>query len=166
MRRMKKGTKIFLTLLVLGGLAYGAFHFIAGTQSEDDELLIFNRYWMSKVPETETDYFYDFFILVQANRGAFAKMSHYRFEEEIFEYERSGQTLEVLFPQTDRRQAIRYEITRCDDYPPYGLCLDLSKNPWGGPTRYYSYAENQGSVENRSEIETQRSKSSPWSFEH
>ncbi len=29
-------------------------------------------------------------------------------------------------------------LLECDDLPPFDLCLTMSKNPWGGPKKYYS----------------------------
>ena len=127
-----------LGLLLVALAAWGACHLLSGPSSSEGEL-IHDRLWVTDFPEAETDYAHDFFVTSGGEYGSFARYSMFRYEEEIFEYDREGETLRLFFPQSDRRVTVGYSITSCDDLPPYDLCIDLDENPWHGPRRYYSF---------------------------
>ena len=107
----------------------------------EDPSLVLDRLWLDSKPEKYTDYTQYFFILSAAPIGIFQQSSAYRTVAELIEYKRKGDQLLMHFPQTDKNREVRYRIRRCDDLPPFDLCLDLSDNPWGGPRRYYGLAD-------------------------
>jgi hypothetical protein len=98
----------------------------------EDPSLVLDRLWLDSKPEKYTDYTQYFFILSAAPIGIFQQSSAYK---------RKGDQLLMHFPQTDKNREVSYRIRRCDDLPPFDLCLDLSDNPWGGPRRYYGLAD-------------------------
>lgn len=109
-----------------------------------DPELIFDRTWMTPAPERETDYVHAFIVVRSQPLGAFYRGSYWRMEQEIFEYERDEgrSAFRLRFPQDGRRAAVRYTVRECDDMPPFELCLDINSNPWGGPTRYYAFRDD------------------------
>jgi hypothetical protein len=115
----------------------------------DDPDLVFDRTWMTPAPERETDYFHAFVVLRSQPIGAFYRASYFRLEQEIFEHQRDpGEgRLRMTFPQDGRRATVRYTVRACDELPPFELCIDLDRNPWGGPRRYYAYRDDDGEDE-------------------
>lgn len=114
----------------------------------EDPRLLLDRAWIDSKPTRHTDYVQAMIVLSDAPIGAFQKASAYHAELEIFEYRRDGGRLKLRFPQSDRKHEVGYRIERCDDLPPFDLCLTLKANPWkGAPRRYYSSSD--GEVETR-----------------
>jgi hypothetical protein len=107
----------------------------------EDPSLVLDRLWLDSKPEKYTDYTQYFFVLSAAPVGIFQQSSAYRTVAELIEYKRKGDRLLMHFPQTDKKREVSYRVRRCDDLPPFDLCLDLSDNPWGGPRRYYGLAD-------------------------
>ena len=140
---MKSSTKWLLLILILV-LAYIGWRYFwphdgsseAHATAEDPGLLV-DRVWVDSKPEKYTDFVHAALFIDYAPMGVFQKASAYRAELELFEYKRSGNKVKLRFPQTDKSRGFSYEISACDDLPPFDLCLRLSKNPWGGPRRYY-----------------------------
>jgi hypothetical protein len=104
----------------------------------DEPRLIFDRPWLSKRPASAKERIHALFITEQAPLGAFQRGSAYVVNAELFAYQRDATRLKLVFPQSDRHAEMRYRVHACDEAPPFDLCLDISKNPWGGPRRYYS----------------------------
>jgi hypothetical protein len=113
----------------------------AGAARSEDPSLILDRLWIDSKPEKYTDYTHLFFVISAAPFGVFQQSSAYRSVAELTEYKRKGDRLLMHFPQTDKKREVTYRIRRCDDLPPFDLCLELSDNPWGGPRRYYGLAD-------------------------
>ena len=106
-----------------------------------DPALLFDRVWVDSKPEKYTDYTHVMLALRDAPIGIFQKASSYQATLEIFEHKRREAVLAVHFPQSGTKRQTRYRIRECSDLPPFDLCLELSKNPWGGPRRYYGLTD-------------------------
>ncbi|MCG8416885.1 MAG: hypothetical protein MJE77_02935 [Proteobacteria bacterium] len=136
--------KRWLIFISIAVLVYAGWQYLDrdGESSLDgvaaeDPALIFDRVWVDSKPAGPTDHVHVFMMLADVPYGAFQKSSSYHGEFEIFEYRRQGDKVRTLFPQTESKKRFKYRVTTCDDLPPFDLCLELSKNPWGGPKRYY-----------------------------
>lgn len=143
---MKKPGKWILLLIVLA-LLYLGWRWMTGP-AEDAEVsrgadpsLLLDRVWIDSIPEARTDYVQVFVALGNSPVGVFQRSSDYRVEAEIYTYNRKENRMKVFFPQTKKKKSFTYKIHPCDEQPPFDLCLDLSKNPWGGPKRYYSWSD-------------------------
>lgn len=141
---MKSSTKWLVLILVLV-LAYIGWKYfwpredtVSTRASAEDPSLLVDRVWVDSKPEKYTDYVHAALFLDYAPMGVFQKASAYHAVLELFEYKRNNHKVKVHFPQTDKSRGFSYKITTCDDLPPFDLCLSLSKNPWGGPKRYFS----------------------------
>jgi hypothetical protein len=140
---------ILLILLIL--LIYLGWRWWNGGFDDDaraergDPALLFDRIWIDHIPESRVEYVHFFVALSDHPIGVFQKSSEYRVEAEFFAYSRKDRALKVHFPQTRTSKSFRYKIDECDDLPPFDLCLELSKNPWGGPKRYYGSSDGRAS---------------------
>jgi hypothetical protein len=120
------------SLAVLGGCSHS---------TDEDPSLLVDRVWMESRPQQPKDYLHAAYLLPQPKIGIFQRSSSYDFHFERFDYERSGKTLKLTFPQTGKKAEVTFTVTACSTLPPFDLCLDLSDNPWGGPKRYYGMRE-------------------------
>lgn len=111
-----------------------------------DPSMLLDRVWIDKIPEAYNDYMHVFVALDEHPVGIFQRASQYRVEAELFQFKRSDNKIQLLFPQSNTKKKFSYRITHCDDLPPFDLCLHLSKNPWGGPKRYYGDSQQEGAA--------------------
>ncbi|HUH04671.1 MAG TPA: hypothetical protein VML75_21895 [Kofleriaceae bacterium] len=109
----------------------------ADAQRGENPALLLDRVWVDSEPSAFTDYIHAMIALSDVPLGVFQKASAYQLNLEIFEFHRDGSKMVLRFPQTDTSKKFGFKITGCNELPPYDLCLDLNKNPWGGPKRYY-----------------------------
>jgi len=114
----------------------------AGSQAEDPSLLV-NRVWVDAQPEQLTDYVQASYFASKQSIGVFQKASAYDIHLELFKWKRDDKAIAMTFPQTGKTAKPRFSIERCDDMPPFDLCLTLSENPWGGPKRYHGMREEE-----------------------
>jgi hypothetical protein len=144
----RKRSWLWLLLLALVLLIWkiwptgGAAGSHAAARAEDPALAV-GRVWVDSKPARFTDYVNAFLLVDGAPVGIFQKASAYDVHLELFDYRRSGKTLDLMFLQTEKRHTITYKVTRCDELPPFDLCLTLSRNPWSGnaPRKYYGMRE-------------------------
>lgn len=138
---MSRKWLLFLIVLVLLFLGW---KYLRGRDAErvdaqrgENPALLLDRVWIDSEPKAYTDYVQAMVALSDVPLGVFQKASAYHMTLEIFEFNRSGAKVALRFPQTDSNKKFSYKISACDELPPFDLCLDLNKNPWGGPKRYY-----------------------------
>ena len=131
--------------LVVVALLFAAWRLVGGgddappaAAAAEDPKLLYNRVWIDSKPERYVDYQQAFLILDFAPICMFQKASAYDVHLEICEHKGKDGVVDVFFPQTDRKARMRYKVSRCDELPPFDLCLDVKPNPWRGPKRYYS----------------------------
>lgn len=134
---MKKAMVLALALAGLVVLVRGGGQDDAAPTTGDADL-ISDRLWVDSKPERYTDYVNALVVIDDVPIGLFQKASAYHMVLEVFEYKRAGNKVALEFPQSKKRRSFRYTVTRCDDLPPFDLCLTVNENPWGGPRRYYS----------------------------
>jgi hypothetical protein len=136
---MRKSRTLFVVIAILV-LAYLAWRYLGGGEhrvaAENPDLGV-NRLWVDSAPERYTDKVNIFVMVDYARLGIFQEASSYAGRFELFDYRRKGAEVDLRFPQDGRAGQISYTVTECNDLHPYDLCLDMKKNPWGGPTRYY-----------------------------
>jgi hypothetical protein len=109
----------------------------------EDPSLIQGRMWFAKMPEKPTEHVHGLFIVPRPKRGVFSNSSAYDLHLEVFEYAREESKVKLKFPQSDKKAEFSYTIKKCDEEP-FDICLDLDKNPWGGPKRYYARLGGSG----------------------
>lgn len=140
---MKSKNKKWIGAAALAAAAILAGRWIlSGSADEvpaEDPSLLFHRSWIEKKPEKYTDYAHGLWVGRYWPGGYFERDSAYDHHSERFDYKRDRNKLQIAFPQTGRTAEFTFEIKACDAAPPFDLCLDLSKNPWGGPERYYGF---------------------------
>jgi hypothetical protein len=135
---MKKAMVLALALAGLVVLFRGGGEEAAAPATSGDADLIADRLWVDSKPERYTDYVNALVVIEDVPIGLFQKASAYHMVLEVFEYKRAGNKVALEFPQSGKKRSFRYTVTRCDDLPPFDLCLTVNENPWGGPRRYYS----------------------------
>lgn len=137
-------TRRWLWVPLLALPAYLGVRWIAGDPGEARDQppqKLFDRVWMEKVPDDPKDYLHGSYVLESQPFGLFQRSSAFDFHIELFQYDRDGNKLKLTFPQSEKQAKISYAIKSCDDMPPFDLCLTLSANPWGGPVKYYGFAD-------------------------
>jgi hypothetical protein len=142
--KVKKNGKLIALLLLLILLYIGWRWFFGRHDVESrrsDPGLLLDRVWVDRLPEHQRDYVQVLALISEVPLGVFQKASSYRLELELFEFSRSPEEVRLYFPQSETREVMHYRIKHCDDLPPFDLCLDLDRNPWGGPRRYYGSSE-------------------------
>jgi hypothetical protein len=146
----RSSSKNWLLILILLLVAAAVWWLMRGRDAGDGDAdpargenprLLLDRVWIDSKPEKHTDYMHALIVLSDAPIGAFQKASAYHVELEIFEFTRDGAKVSLNFPQRDQRARFSYQIEKCDELPPFDLCLTLSANPWKGPRRYYGLSE-------------------------
>lgn len=140
---MKSTTKTWIGAALIVGAAALGWRWIGGASTDEgaaeDPSLLFHRSWVEKKPEKYVDYVHGMYVGAYWPVGYFDRDSAYDSHAERFDYKRDRNKLTIVFPQTGRTAELTFEVKACDATPPYDLCLDLSKNPWGGPERYYGF---------------------------
>jgi hypothetical protein len=139
---MKKSRRWLLVpfLAVLAYVGLRSFGDHPDTARDEPPTMLFNRVWLEKMPEQATDYVQGAFVLDQQPFGLFQRSSAFDFHFELFQYDRDGFKMKVVFPQSDKKAGFTYSIKGCDE-PPFDLCLTLTDNPWGGPKKYYGFRD-------------------------
>jgi hypothetical protein len=137
-----------LFALVAGALVYLVWPGPSSKGALDggDPSLLTDRVWLEKMPTAPTQHIHVMLALDEAPLGVFQKGSAYQATLEVFEYRVEDGRIELRFPQSDKKATVRYRARACSDQPPFDLCLELSKNPWGGPTRYYGFADDEAAA--------------------
>lgn len=143
----------WLLIIVLLLLAYLAWKYLFGDGAADrgqeardgEAALILDRVWVDGEPERYTDFVHAMLMLSDIPMGVFQKASAYQMKLEVFEFKREASRIGVRFPQTGTSKRFSYKVRRCNEKPPFDLCLDLSANPWRGPKRYYSLSDDHAS---------------------
>jgi hypothetical protein len=128
----------------LAGLAFVGIAKLACTSPKPvaaDPSLVDGKFWVAARPEKLTDKVHGAIFLSSWNLGLFDESSYYAGRHEFFEFTRKGAEIKGFFGQTDKSWTITYEVNKCDELPPFDLCLKLSSNPWGGPKKYYGFSD-------------------------
>jgi hypothetical protein len=136
---LQKG--LALILLATGVLAFCLLRHAPTAAKAADPRLVDGRLWVDSQPIRHTDYVQAVAFLSPANFGIFQRASSYDIHVEFFDMTRNDKTIRLTFPQSNRSAEFRYTVRECHDRKPFDLCLDLSDNPWGGPSHYYGFSQ-------------------------
>jgi hypothetical protein len=126
--------------LATGGIRWKA----SGEHTAADALeprMVLNRPWFDVIPHKPRD---DFKLLLffGGGIGIYRNGSAFRFALEVFDFERQGDQLNVMFLQDKTKTATRFRVSHCSEKPPFDLCLDLAATP-RGPRRYYGFDSDE-----------------------
>lgn len=121
---------------------------VAAPQAEatdgDDEKsprLLLGRIWLDKLPKNRTDTV-DLWIFFAGGIGLEDKGSSYRSTLEIFELERQGSKLDIVFLQDQKKQTVKFTVKGCSDKPEFDLCLELAP-PVRGVSKLYGWGDDE-----------------------
>jgi hypothetical protein len=106
-------------------------------EAADNPRLILGRVWFDQYPEKRTDDI-QIWIFLGGGIGIWEKGSVYRASNDIFEFERQGDKIDMTFLHDKKRAQTKFTVHACDDKPPFDLCLDLADSP-RGPKRWYGF---------------------------
>lgn len=108
---------------------------------EIDPRLVLGRVWFDKYPEKRTDSI-NLLIFLGGGIGFHEYGSSYRGSMDIFDFERQKDKLLITHLQDKKKVETRFKLSRCDDDPPFDVCLDLDQSP-GGPKRYHGFLSDR-----------------------
>lgn len=100
---------------------------------------VLGRVWFDRYPEKLTDEA-QIWIWFGGGIGIHDTGSFWRQTTDVFEFERQGDKLSMVYLQDKKPAETRFSITTCDEKPPFDLCLDLT-NALGGSKRYYGFGD-------------------------
>lgn len=111
-----------------------------------DPKAILGRVWFDKLPSKRSDEV-TYAIWLGGGIGVYERGSSYRGSFEIFEFERRGNKVDMVFLQDKKKAEASFEIKRCDDNPPFNLCLTFAEAPRGPKTLYgFAYDEDESAA--------------------
>ncbi len=129
--------------LALSALAVVGFVSLAGSETGDvapDKAgrAILGRAWFDRLPEKNRDSFHLWFWFA-GGIGIHESGSRYRFSLDLFEFERKGAAVDMKYFHDGKRLETGFKIDKCDDLPPFDLCLTFDKAPGDGPKKLYGF---------------------------
>jgi hypothetical protein len=122
-------------------IAIGA-HVLGSTEKHDalgSPRAVLGRVWFDAYPKKSTDQV-QIWIWLGGGIGINETGSFWRTSFDIFEFERQGDKLSMVYLQDKKAVDTRFSIKACDEKPPFDLCLDLT-NALGGRSRYYGFGD-------------------------
>jgi hypothetical protein len=124
-------------LMAIAALVAGRF----ATQDDaaSNPRAVLGRVWFDRYPQKSTDEV-QIWIWLGGGIGFSERGSYWRASMDIFEFERQGDKLSMIYLQDKKTAETRFKVTPCDDTPPFDLCLDLTTS-LGGRTRYYGFGD-------------------------
>ena len=102
---------------------------------------ILNRGWFDRLPEKDRDR-YELWVFFGGGIGVHEQGSRFEGRYEIVDFERQGQKLTITFLQSKETRTVPFSLARCDDKPPFSLCLSLENMP-GGTKKLYGFAYDE-----------------------
>jgi hypothetical protein len=144
-RRIAQHRGRALAFLAVAVFAFCLFRRATSARTTDadgalDPALLDGRLWVDGKPVKHTDYVNAVFFVSDANLGVFQRASSYDVHLELFDMTRDQAAVRLTFPQSKRSASFQYLVRQCHDRSPFDLCLDISSNPWGGPSHYYGFS--------------------------
>jgi hypothetical protein len=104
-----------------------------------DPRAVLGRVWFDRYPEKSTDEV-QVWIWLGGGIGIHETGSFWRTAYDVFEFERQGDKLSMVYLQDKKPVETRFKIAPCDEKPPFDLCLDLT-TALGARTRYYGFGD-------------------------
>ncbi len=95
-----------------------------------DPKQILGRVWFDRLPKNRSD---DVTIAIWfgGGIGLYDKGSTWRSTIDVFEFERRKDVLDITFLHDKKSSSTSFTIEKCDDVPPFDLCLKLADPPRG-----------------------------------
>lgn len=95
-----------------------------------DPKQILGRVWFDRLPKNRSD---DVTLAIWfgGGIGLYEKGSTWRSTIDFFEFERRKDALDITFLHDKKSSTTTFSIEKCDDLPPFDLCLTLSDPPRG-----------------------------------
>lgn len=137
-RHHRVATSLALAALLAAGAAVGW----VGSSGDAPEAggsgrRLLDRPWFERYPESSRDEL-GTWVWLAGGIGAYQQGSAWRGSFDVFEFERRGNAVDMRFLQDGEEARTDFAIERCDEAPPFDLCLTLRSSP-RGPRRYYSF---------------------------
>ncbi len=104
--------------------------------AEEARLLLLDRNWIDRMPETPRDKLHVFRFVPTMGGGVFQDRTLFKGIFELFVFEASGEEIRFYMPETDERVRARYTIEAVDGPEPFDLRLSIPDSP-RGPKAYY-----------------------------
>ncbi|APR84401.1 Hypothetical protein A7982_09750 [Minicystis rosea] len=105
----------------------------------DNPRAVLGRVWFDRYPEKLTDEA-QIWVWLGSGMGVHDTGSFWRSTTEVFEFERQGDKLSMVYLQDRKTAETRFKITACEEQRPFNLCLDLT-DALGGRKRYYGFGD-------------------------
>jgi hypothetical protein len=130
--------KALLALALISTAGYGTYRMIGSSDPApaDSEQLVLDRIWIDHIPRNDKDTVQVFVAITEEPFGAFQAASQWRGAYELFRYERSGDAIRIMYPQTNERETVKTKARRCSENQ-MDYCLELEGGS-RGVKRYYS----------------------------
>jgi hypothetical protein len=131
--------KALLAMVAVTAAGYGVYRWQSdgpAAQAKTDDDLITDRLWIDHLPRNDKDMIQIFAAITEEPIGIFQATSQWKGEFELFRYEKNGNELRVVFPQTGTKDRVKAKATRCDQRG-MDFCLELEGSS-RGVKKYYS----------------------------
>jgi hypothetical protein len=135
--------KPLVILALMGTVSYGAYRMIGSDDAkseapvvQDGEQLVLDRIWIDHIPKNDRDTIQVFAAISEEPFGIFQAASSWKGNYELFRYESNGNTLRIVYPQSNDRETVKHNARRCTENQ-MDFCLELSGGS-RGVKRYYS----------------------------
>ena len=103
--------------------------------------LLQERLWLDRLPEEPSDRF-ALWLFVDDGYGFYRQGSGFRFQVDVVGYERKDDRLAITVLEDRKKKEARFSIRRCDEKPPFDLCLTFDSAPLG-PTKLYGFSDSE-----------------------
>lgn len=103
--------------------------------------MILSRGWFDKLPEKPTDNF-DLWIFFGGGIGLRETGSRWRFNFDLFEFERAGNKLDGRYFQDKKQFKTSFTVKSCDGHEPFNMCLTL-ENMNGKKLELYGFGHDE-----------------------
>lgn len=128
---------VVLGLALLAGIGILVLRPSAEATARDPREVL-GRVWFDRYPKTRSEEI-KLWIFLPGGLGIYETGSVWRATTDVFDFERQGSSLDLTFLHDKKKAKTAFEIERCDEAPPFDLCLTL-KDPPNGPKRYYGFS--------------------------
>jgi hypothetical protein len=131
--------KALLAMVAVTAAGYGVYRWQSdapAVPSTIDDDLVTDRLWIDHIPRNDRDMVQIFAAITEEPIGIFQATSQWKGEFELFRYEKQGNELRVVFPQTGTKDKVKAKATRCDQRG-MDFCLEL-EGASRGVKKYYS----------------------------
>jgi hypothetical protein len=120
-------------------LAAGAVGALSFGDSAGSPRAVLGRVWFDRYPDKATDEV-QVWIWFGGGIGIHETGSYFRTTFDVFEFERQGDKLSMVYLQDKKTAETRIKVSACQEKAPFDLCLDLT-DALGGRTRYYGFGD-------------------------